>query len=234
MQGNISIDNGATLSYTKLNTSIYNEITENLSNSSISVSKFKQYSLINAYATILYYESYPMVFAGNNENGNRQIVFSFDLHDSNLPLLLDYILLFNNMLTYSLPSICNQDSFMCGDEIKLNVLPNLSEIRINTPSNKSTYLSIEDTVATYMLNEIGTYNIEATINDKIKVYKAYAAFNIGEQNPIIEIDSIELIGEKNDVSYDSSYDIQWVLFVILLILCLLEWEVYVYEQRKIR
>lgn len=234
VQGDVQIDNGANLEYTKLNTSIYQEITDGLSNSSISVSKFKQYSLITAYATILHYENYSMVFAGVNENGNRQVVFSFDLHDSNLPLLLDYILLFNNMLKYSLPSICEQDSFMCGDEIELNILPNLSQIRVNTPSNKSTYLSIDESVATYLLNEIGTYNIEATINNQKKVYQVFTSFNIGEQNPIVEIETIELVGEKSDVSYDSSYDIQWILFIILLILCLLEWEVYVYEQRKVR
>lgn len=234
VQGDISIDKGATLSYTKQNSTIYNEIAANLGNSSISVSKFKQYSLINSYTTILAYETYPMVFAGTNENGNRQVVFSFDLHDSNLPLLLDYILLFNNMISYSLPAICEQDNFMCGDEIILNVLPNLSGIRLNTPTNKSTYLSINESVATYVLDEIGTYNIEATINNQKKTYQVFVSFNIGEQNPIIEIDSIELVGEKSDVSYDSSYDIQWILFIILLVLCLLEWEVYIYEQRKIR
>ena len=89
VQGDIKTDNGAKLSYTKNNNEIYNAITLGLSNSSISVSKFKQYSLITSYTTILYYENYPMVFAGFNDNGNRQVLFSFDLHDSNLPLLLN-------------------------------------------------------------------------------------------------------------------------------------------------
>lgn len=234
VQGDIKIDNGAKLSYTKNNNEIYNAITLGLSNSSISVSKFKQYSLITSYTTILYYENYPMVFAGFNVNGNRQVVFSFDLHDSNLPLLLDYILLFNNMMNFSLPAFCEQDSFMCGDEIKLNVLSNLTEIRVNTPSNKSTYLSLEESIATYKLNELGTYTIQANINNQRKTYQVFSSFNIGEQNPIVEIDSLELFGEKEDVSYDSSYDIQWILFIVLIVLCLLEWGVYVYEQRKVR
>ena len=54
VQGDIKTDNGAKLSYTKNNNEIYNAITLGLSNSSISVSKFKQYSLITSYTTILY------------------------------------------------------------------------------------------------------------------------------------------------------------------------------------
>ena len=180
------------------------------------------------------YQNYPMIFAGVNNNGNRQVVFSFDLHNSNLPLLLDYIILFNNMIKYSLPSLCEQTSFYCGDELVLNNVPNLENIRINTPSGYSTYLTVEDGYAKYKLSEIGTYEIKATINGNLKTYKIFVAFPLTEQNPVNTIEKVELIGEQNNLAFDATYDIQWILFIIVLFICLAEWGLYLYEQRKVR
>ena len=139
------------------------------------------------------------------------------------------------MLNYSLPQICEQKTFMCGDDLIVNVLPNCSSIRINTPSSYSTYLSVEADTASYTLNELGTYTLEATINDVVKTYKIYVVFPEGEQNPINNVEEgIEINGERNNKSFDSTYDFQWIMFIILLIICLLEWEVYIYDQRQIR
>ena len=66
------------------------------------------------------------------------------------------------------------------------------------------------------------------------MFKIYVSFPKDEQNPINELESIEIIGNKNVVAYNSSYDIQWLLFVLVMILAILEWEVYIYEQRNIR
>lgn len=234
VQGPVSLTNGGTLKLTKNNGEVYETLTNGLTGNQISISKYMQYSVYSSYTTIMSYNSHPMVFAGVNENGNRQVMFSFDLHDSNLPLLLDFIVLFNNMIQYSIPSICNQNSFVCGDELILNVLPQCDSIRINSPSNKPTFLSLESDTTSYKLDEIGTYEIVANINGQEKLFKIYVSFPKDEQNPINELESIEIIGNKNVVAYNSSYDIQWLLFVLVMILAILEWEVYIYEQRNIR
>ena len=233
-QESITLNEGAKLKVYPSNDEVFKILSQNLFGNEIVVSKFQSYSLISSYTTIMYYQNHPMIFAGVNSNGNRQVVFSFDLHDSNLPLLLDYIILFNNMIKYSLPSLCEQTSFYCGDELILNNVPNLENIRLNTPSGYSTYLTIEDGFAKYRLTEIGTYEIKATVNGIIKTYKIFVAFPLAEQNPIETIEKIELIGQKNNVAFDATYDIQWILFIIVLLICLAEWGLYLYEQRKVR
>ncbi len=236
VQGELSPNNGATLTPTnQSNNAIYQQLTKNLMGSRCAVGTFMHYSIYSSFTTIMEYNQYPMIFAGVNGNNNREVVFSFDLHKSNLPISLDYLILIRNMLNYSLPQICEQKTFMCGDDLIVNVLPNCSSIRINTPSSYSTYLSVEADTASYTLNELGTYTLEATINDVVKIYKIYVVFPEGEQNPINNVEEgIEINGERNNKSFDSTYDFQWIMFIILLIICLLEWEVYIYDQRQIR
>lgn len=236
IQDSLTVEGGVTLKEESKNArdSVYKTLTQNLTGNNIIVKSFNVYNIISKYTTIMSYNNYPMIFAGTNNSGNRQVVFSFDLHDSNFPLLLDYIILMNNMVKYSLPSLCDQTTFLCGDELKLNVLPTLQQVRINTPSNYSTYLQLSESVATYKLNEIGTYVIEAMINGVKKEYKLFVSFPIDEQNTIKKIESIDIIGEKENISYDSKMEIQWILFIIALLLCIIEWEVYVYEQRYAR
>ncbi len=229
-QGSSEIEGGVKLSLTKENDDIYNKITQHMLGNKISVSKFVNYTLVSSMTTILSYENYPIVFAGNNPSGNREIVFAFDLHHSDLPLLFDYAILFNNMIKYSLPSICDQTQFSCGDNLKINLLPNCEYVRINAPDGYSTYLTAEE----YRLDKIGIYEIEAMVNEILKTYKIYVTFPENEQNPISEQESVEIIGEKNNMAFNSTHDIQWYLLIALMILCLLEWEVYVYEQRKVR
>lgn len=233
-QNSVNVSDGAKLKVNSSNDEVFKKLSQNLFGNEIVVSKFQSYSLISSYTVLMYYQNYPMIFAGVNSNGNRQVVFSFDLHDSNLPLLLDYIILFNNMVKYSLPSLCEQTSFYCGDELILNNVPNLEKIRLNTPSGYSTYLTIEDGFAKYRLTEIGTYEIKATVNGIIKTYKIFVAFPLTEQNPIETIEKIELIGIKDNIAFDSTYDIQWILFIVVLFICLAEWGLYLYEQRKVR
>ena len=234
VQGPITLPNGGTLTQSRNNNDVYNTLTNGITGNKISVSRYIQYSVYSSYTTIMSYNSHPMIFAGVNENGNRQVMFSFDLHDSNLPLLLDYIILFNNMIQYSIPSICDQNHFVCGEELVLNVLPQCESIRINSPSGKPSFLSLETDTVTYKLDEIGTYEILAKINGQEKIFKIFVAFPKEEQNPIKEMETIEIIGNKNTISHNSTYDIQWLLFIIVIVLAILEWEVYIYEQRNVR
>ena len=62
-------------------------------------------------------------------------------------------------MNYSLPKLCEQDSLSCGDELTINVLANCESIRVNTPSNRSTYLSINESIVKTIVEEIGTYEI---------------------------------------------------------------------------
>lgn len=235
-QAVLEVDTGAILEkeLKNQNNNIYKTLTNGLTGNQISVKEFNIYSLVSNFTTIMSYENYPMIFAGINNNNNRQVVFSFDLHNSNLPLLLDYIIMVNNSLNYLLPSLCEQSVFTSGDDLNINVLANLNEVRINTPSNYSTYLTLNDSIATYKLDEIGIYTINAKINDTIKEYKIFVSFPKNEQNPINKQESIEILGNKTNVSYNSTMEINWLFFIIVLVLCLVEWEVYVYEQRNIR
>ena len=64
--------------------------------------KYYKYGLYKNFTVLLTHEGNPLIFTGLTEMGNREVVFAFDLHDSNLPLLIDYLVLTKNLLSYSL------------------------------------------------------------------------------------------------------------------------------------
>ncbi|MBQ9116847.1 MAG: VWA domain-containing protein, partial [Clostridia bacterium] len=81
------------------------KLTAELSGDGIYVAKYVKCGLYRNFTTVLSYKGNPLLFAGTNSYGNRQVVFAFDLHDSNLPLLLDYLVLTRNLLDYSFPEV---------------------------------------------------------------------------------------------------------------------------------
>lgn len=237
-QGHVTNKEGYVLEYATGKDNIFMSLVNNITKSPIHINSYEKYNLLSKFTPILYNEASEnadaVVFAGINSSNNREIVFAFDLHDSDFPLTLDFVIFFNNMVKFSIPSLCDQSEFKCGDDLILNVLPNCESIRVNTPDGFSTFLTLTEDIATFHLNQIGVHSIESIINGVKRMYYIYVSFPAEEENPVNEIEGIGLTGEKKNLSFDSTYDIQWLLLILLLIISLIEWEVYLYEQRRIR
>lgn len=180
---------------------------------------------------LLYCESVPVAATTLRDNGVRFTVFSFDLHDSNLPLLPDYPIMMDNLLEYSVPEIISKTDYTVGESIVITPLPGTKEMYLRYPdaSVKELYSVQEQYVA--RLSEVGVY----TAVVKGKVSGNYADFFVH----IPEGETKTVQGGEINISLTKKPEVEpkeaiseigfWFVLAFFLIL-LLEWECYYYEQ----
>ena len=231
VQNEINLASGGELTLSKDNSAIYKSLSKNLNGKGIYVSKYQKYSLYNDATVLFEYNNDPMIFALLNNYNNREIVFSFDLHDSNFALSLDFVPLFKNLINYSIPNFLENSNYVVGEILNLNVLPFTNSIRINSPSNISKYLNVSSSnTASYELNEIGTYEIVLNINNNTKTYNIFVSCNLNESKTNEVLDAILLVGENNNKTFDEKFDGLLILAIFALVVLLFDWGVYIYEQ----
>ena len=234
VQDVIEDETGIAATYPKNSTSIYRTLTSGLLKNQIYVTKYYKYGLYKNFTVLLTHEGNPLIFTGLTDSGNREVVFAFDLHDSNVPLLLDYLTLSKNLLNYSFPVILEESSYICGDTVELNVLSNCDSIRIETPSNDVSYLDISSEVTSYQTSEVGTHTIKVMIGDQERVFNIFVGLPLAEQYSGEEVTTLELQGVKENNYRDGIYDELIVLFIILAVIYMADWMVYCYEQYQLR
>ena len=233
-QEKMTVSGGAKLSLSNEESIRYNDLSKDLLGNDIYVSEFMRYSLTKDFTTIYNYNEIPMVFAGNTSFDNKEVIFSFDVHNSSLPLNIDYVPLFRNIISYLLPPFIERTNFVAGEKIKINVLSNLESIRLNTSNNYSTYLPLSNSEIYYDLDYVGVYSLITTSkSNQTKAYYVYVSYPIEESNPIDFQEKIILYGDKSKGNYDSQFDLLFISFILLLCFIVVEWEVYVYDEHFI-
>ena len=233
-QEKMTVSGGAKLSLSNEESIRYNDLSKDLLGNDIYVSEFMRYSLTKDFTTIYNYNEIPMVFAGNTSFDNKEVIFSFDVHNSSLPLNIDYVPLFRNIISYLLPPFIERTNFVAGEKIKINVLSNLESIRLNTSNNYSTYLPLSNSEIYYDLDYVGVYSLITTSkSNQTKAYYVYVSYPIEESNPIDFQEKIILYGDKSKGNYDSQFDLLFISFILLLCIIVVEWEVYVYDEHFI-
>ena len=227
---------GIMLDLNERNSTLLNTLKADLTGDTFYVTSYQKYGLYNNFTTLLSCEGNPVLFVGSTNTGNREVVFAFDLHNSNLPLSMDFIVLVNNLIDYSFPNIIDNTSYVAGDNLTINVLPGCSSIEVITPSNLSLYLDTSSAISEYVLTEAGTYNINVTIDGRATNFKIYASYPNTESQVVedLEIANLTLTGEQEAHYGDGIYQSLVYLFIALGVIFILDWMVYCYEQYKLR
>ena len=184
--------------------------------------------------TLYSYDSNPLIFAGANGLGNRQVVFGFSLHESDIALSTNYVMLMRNMLQYCFPDVVDKSNYTVGEDALVNIVANASAITATSPSGKDIYLDTDGSSAVLKLDEIGTYKIELKVAGASSVYNIFSAADLKESAPAEEGATFSLSGERVDANIDGELDPIIVLFVILLLLFMADWGVYIYEKYQLR
>ena len=226
-------EEGFAASYPKNSSSLYKTLTNGIIKEQIYLNKYYKYGLYKNFTVILTHEGDPLIFTGLTDNGNREVVFAFDLHDSNLPLLLDYITLSNNFLNYSFPVILEDSSYICGEKVTLNVLSGCDSIRVESPKGSISYLDVSSEITSFTTQEVGIYNINVVNGDKETTFKIFVNMPI-EEYANSDVLSLDLVGVKENNYRDGIYDELIVLFIILAVIYMADWMVYCYEQYQLR
>ncbi|MBR2343125.1 MAG: VWA domain-containing protein [Clostridia bacterium] len=187
-----------------------------------------------SFITLISHKGNPLVFAGANEWGNREVVFAFDLHESDLVGLTDWIALVSNFVEFSFPTVLERTDYTAGDVAYINVIAGCSSIVVTSPSGKVTSLAAVGTAAEITLSEAGIYKIECITGGNAKDYYVFSEFPESERVPLGTGGEISLLGEAGNNGIDGIYDNLTVLFILLAVVFLADWAVYCYEKYKLR
>ncbi len=218
------------------NDQVVSALTKGLIHMPVAVKKYARYAVSNSsFTTVLSCaaNNNPLILAGVNENNDKEVLFTFDLRDSNLALRLDYLILLKNLYRYSLPSVLNETMYTTGDTLTVNVLNGCTALVLTSPSGKITPLVTGSRAAETILTESGSYFVTATINDAECVYSFYAGVPVSEIEPD-DLTVISISGTPGSDFADGYYDEIIVYLILLCLFFMADWGVYCYEQYQLR
>ena len=235
VRGEVVFSAGEPIALTGASSSTAVALSKDLGSDDIYITEYVKCGLYRNFTALYTYKGNPIIFAGTNSYGNREVVFAFDLHNSNLPVLSDYIIMMENLFTYSFPPVVDQVNYYVGDIANINVLPNCESIRVDSPSGEVTYLDMNGAVSPFLLTEVGGYTVTMTVAGNPRQYRIYASVPESERVPTVVSDTvITLQGEATDGGYDGEYDTLVILFICLALLFAADWMVYCYEKYQLR
>lgn len=201
---------------------------------SVFIKRYVKCGTYRNFTTLYSYRNQPVIFAGTNDYGNRQVVIAFDLHDSEIALQTNIVALMWNFLEYSFPEVVEQKNYFVGDTVQVNILANCESVRVESPKGSVSYLSTAMAVSELNLTETGTYTITATVEGAARKFQIFAAVPDSERTPAGNAVEISLQGQATEGGFDGSYDPLLIVFICLAVIFAAEWGVYCYEKRQLR
>ena len=235
VRGKVALDMSSPIQKSSSTATAVRTLLEGVDGSEIYIANYVKYSgMYLNFATMFTYDSNPLIFAGTNGLGNRQVVFGFDIHESNIALTTDFVTLLGNLVDYSFPNIMDQTNFTVGDEAWVNVVPNAENIKAISPTGKEVYADSDGSISTFKLSEVGTYTVSMNISGVNATYNIYSGAHPDESVPTVKEESFSLSGEKKNEPRDGEYDPTMILFICLAVLFIADWGVYCYEKYQLR
>ena len=234
VQGEINFEKSEVLSPATSSSSVVKTLTKNLQGDEISISAYVKYGLYKNFTTLYSYKGQPIIFTGENEYGNREVVFAFDVHNSNFALLPDFVVLMSNLWGYSFPDVVSSTLYECGKSMEINMLPGCDMAKIDAPSGKVSYLSRSGTSNAFLLNEVGVYAITMTVGQTTRTFYVYSALPSVESAVTIQEANCSLQGEKTENGFDGKFDQLIIIFACLLLIFGADWVVYCYDKYQLR
>ena len=201
----------------------------------IYISEYVKYSgMYTQFTTLFSYDSNPLIFAGVNALGNREVVIGFDLHKSDIALSSDFAALMSNLLKYSCPDLLDRTGFVAGEEAQINITANMDSVMVISPDGEENYIDTSTDVGSVLLDKVGTYSVIVSIAGSEKTYKIFSAAPTSESDIDAAGGDFSLIGEQTFEKTNGEYDPIVLLFVLLAITITADWMVYCYEKYQLR
>ena len=235
VQSEVTVEEeAARLELTTSSSGIARKLTAGMAKNDISVHKYIKCGLYGDFTTIYSYMGNPIVFTGLNTYGNREVVFAFNLHDSNVALSVDYLILLDNLIEYSFPEVIETTEYYCGDTAEINVVSGCTSIRVVSPSGEVIYTDVSRAISEFVLTEVGEYKIVVEISGAEREFYLYSSVPKEERRVFATVEEMNLQGESNDEGRDGRFDNLTALFIIAALLFTAEWVVYCYDKYQLR
>lgn len=180
----------------------------------------------------------PLLLAGRTDGGFAQLIMPFDLQDSNLPLLADYVILMRNMLDYSVPPLLTDRTFECGTVIYPRMHVRCEKLFLQSPDMSIRSLTREETEAGVRLSAPGGYTLLQELPDgKEQILNFFVHVPRGEsltrspQEKAISVAVSEAGAAAHTRSAaDQVFNPKQILAALALVLLIVEWVVYQREK----
>ena len=234
VQNEILLDEGGVLDVAKTSSTLVQKLTAGLGMNDVYVSAYLKCGLNRNFTTVMSYRGSPVVFAGTNDYGNREVVLAFDLHKSNIAVLPDYLPFMWNLLEYCFPTVLDEVNYACGEEMTVNVIPNCESIRVESPTGVVSYLDTASAVGTVRLNEAGVWRVTLMVAGTERTYSVYSSLPEAEGTPTPTAQSFSLVGEAGQSYRDGILDVLIFAFICLMLMFAADWMVYCYEKYQLR
>lgn len=220
----------------KGNSTLYSSLADQLKLDGAAVSKYSKISAGRSWESLLSCGEDTVLFTRRENNGMRTAVFAFDLHDSNLPLLSDYVILMKELLAYSVPEILMDTDFSVSETINLTVLPLAEQFYMEYPNKNVVSLSVRKPSIEVVPENVGVYTANQTLSDgttKSIDFFVHIPFSEMKDEPAVSSVSLELpsVSDSNAIVAEDGFHEIWIwVLLALLVLILAEWGLYYYEQ----
>ena len=237
IRGKIPVPNPQPLEKTTNTATAVRELLRGVEGNDIYITNYIKYSKPYSESyTLFTYDSNPVIFAGLNGLGNRQAVFAFDIHESNIALTTDFVMLIRNLLEYSFPNVVNESSYTVGEEAIINIIKSGKNFKAQSPSGKDIFVETETASTAIALDEVGTYKISLIMEGNIEptVYCIYAGASKAESVPQEREGEFLVDGEKTEANIDGTFDPTTLFFILMAIIFIADWGVYCYEKYQLR
>ena len=182
--------------------------------------------------TVLACDGIPVLATTKRSNGMYFSVASFDLHDSNLPLMPDFMVLMRNLVEYSIPAILKDTDHTIGETVELTVLPYAEQMYVHRPDGEIEELSVEGEYDLVTPESVGVYTAVMTYGESGQYVDFFVHLPLEEMS-VEQGTALELHLPENseDSDSDDAMNELWFWFAVaLMVLMLAEWGVYYREQ----
>ena len=218
------------------------QVTEGLSLRDITVQRLRQVGDTERFSCPLAAGDSPALLISRESTGLCWVVMPFDLHDSNLPLMADFILLVRQLLSFSMPDMLPAQRFEAGSLVQAALLPLTQDAYLQRPDGAVTPLPFTTEGISFRVYEPGVYSLlQNRPGEKARFADFAVALPAGE-SPITPAgeDMPPLLLSRDPAMADELIappdpeeglrDLRALLAGALLLLLVLEWGMYHREQ----
>ena len=230
-------DEATTLAWTNNEDShLYQTLTRGIGmNRDILLKQYMQYSLVNDFTTILTANKKPAVFVGRSDYGTREVVFNFDLHNSNLPLLYDFVPLMRNLVDYCKPKFLGDFDYTVGEEAIFSIADEITKVTVKRPDMpEAEPIPFEKGQEQYLYETrtVGEHTIVITYEDgETKEVNFFVHMSKPEMNPQPEAQAnFALAITENTVKGDGILDNILPIIIAAAAFFAADWILYTHEQ----
>ena len=225
---------GTYLTRSNADNALEKSLTQNLALRDAAVARFREMTAQGQLESVLMCGEMTALAAGRGENGCMQIVMPFDLQESSLPMLPDFVVLVHNMTEASAPTLLKNKIVKSGETINVYPHPLCDKLFLQTPDLRVNTLNPNE--GDVLIGAPGMYTLLQEVRGEQQVRRFFAQVPKKESvmKPAAETKLPALL-ESGDMQQNQAAQARVfyparLMAILLMVLLLAEWGMYHHER----